>query len=770
MERFSISILRQQVYNICRLCGVDNPDKTLILGDEDVVCVMETEEPTLAKKIEECVGIQVHANDQMPQSICSLCVDKVNDFYEYRLMCASTNIQTRTFLNLPLVQPCISLMKAEPEPALPADPQDDKSLATISTQQKHGPKTRNRKKQLGGTEEPENSAEDTDFKSFPDAPSEKRTRYEHSCQYCTEKYDQPTDLERHLIVKHTPLVHKFGCGSCMEYFDTASEYKDHNLWHKLTRTAFGCFRCGKKCAKIGTLNKHVEMNVCLKRPRGSSADVKLVPDMRCAVCQKVFKTRNLYEWHGCFMRARANCPRCGKYFLKKNLLTRHFMLYCTGSLPLMEPTYMWKNEPGVGPADGVSPQNLPGGSTVPPKRGRGRPARASETMKEETLDLPLPPLLDLPDFKLESNTTDYGQNSSEGTLSCEEANKVAKESSLIEQTDKITTLLRSGASVDGNTDIATINSMLSSVNEAIATISKVRKKIKKRDRGGHDVEDEGTEKANPPMVVLSMANVKHEVPDDSSGFVPNATAPISDNHDDAGHDDGGSEAGDNHMVEDSFADRNDSDGDSSDVEIISVENYHPTGASNASTNGPLLQQMLQIKQEPMATDDGDESDFEGYEDASMFAAVKQEPLEEPVAADANQPCDTMGKHSDPLVSSSYQALRIKIKKEKGLLNASMVEDGTIDPIQTPEVDRQKTPAAAQKESLPTVEEQASSSKEGDSSVGGRPEQFGLPVIAQSNRKPTIAIIQTIDGTPILLPQPNSTVASQHPQQTMYHLK
>lgn len=37
----------------------------------------------------------------MPQSVCQLCCDKINDFYEYREMCAATNIQTRKLLGLP---------------------------------------------------------------------------------------------------------------------------------------------------------------------------------------------------------------------------------------------------------------------------------------------------------------------------------------------------------------------------------------------------------------------------------------------------------------------------------------------------------------------------------------------------------------------------------------------------------------------------------------------------------------------------------------------
>lgn len=120
---------------------------------------------------------------------------------------------------------------------------------------KRGPKTRNRKKQdAPGSDEP-GSSEDADTKPFPDGPTEKRVKFEFACQYCNEAYSQSNELERHLVVKHTPLIHKFGCGACMEYFDTASEYKDHNLWHKLSRTTFSCFRCNRKFVKVGTLNK-----------------------------------------------------------------------------------------------------------------------------------------------------------------------------------------------------------------------------------------------------------------------------------------------------------------------------------------------------------------------------------------------------------------------------------------------------------------------------------------------------------------------------------
>lgn len=36
----------------------------------------------------------------MPQSACGLCVDKINDFYEFREMCYATDVQTRKLLGL----------------------------------------------------------------------------------------------------------------------------------------------------------------------------------------------------------------------------------------------------------------------------------------------------------------------------------------------------------------------------------------------------------------------------------------------------------------------------------------------------------------------------------------------------------------------------------------------------------------------------------------------------------------------------------------------
>lgn len=72
-----------------------------------------------------CFGfVQCMKGDRMPQRVCSMCFDKINDFHEYRQMCIATNIQTRKLLNLPPEQP-------KKAPKKMTNKTDDKSAESI---------------------------------------------------------------------------------------------------------------------------------------------------------------------------------------------------------------------------------------------------------------------------------------------------------------------------------------------------------------------------------------------------------------------------------------------------------------------------------------------------------------------------------------------------------------------------------------------------------------------------------------------------------------
>lgn len=64
MERFAIKIdnsVKSNLYNICRLCGIDHPKKVSIIDALTLLGIHEPneDEPDLCRKILVCVGIKV---------------------------------------------------------------------------------------------------------------------------------------------------------------------------------------------------------------------------------------------------------------------------------------------------------------------------------------------------------------------------------------------------------------------------------------------------------------------------------------------------------------------------------------------------------------------------------------------------------------------------------------------------------------------------------------------------------------------------------------
>ncbi|XP_028038322.1 uncharacterized protein LOC114249054 [Bombyx mandarina] len=87
-----------EIYRSCRLCGAGAGYKMPIIQN----VIIDDSSIELSIKIRECLQIKVHQDDKMPPLICELCVDKVNDFYEFLDMCRRTNIRTRQRLGLPV--------------------------------------------------------------------------------------------------------------------------------------------------------------------------------------------------------------------------------------------------------------------------------------------------------------------------------------------------------------------------------------------------------------------------------------------------------------------------------------------------------------------------------------------------------------------------------------------------------------------------------------------------------------------------------------------
>lgn len=96
-----------------------------------------------------------------------------------------------------------------------------------------------------------------------------------------------------------------------------------------------------------------------------------VEDIKCFQCKKKFLTQNLFEWHGCFLKTRGNCSKCGKYYPKKQTLFKHYVL-CSGKFKAPEGSVKTEG------ANVKAPVKLTGKKQ--PKSAKAAPTRKMSTL------------------------------------------------------------------------------------------------------------------------------------------------------------------------------------------------------------------------------------------------------------------------------------------------------------------------------------------------------------------------------------------------------
>lgn len=277
-------------------------------------------------------------------------MDKINDFYEFRLMCLNTDVQTREALGLPprprtpepapkqviirkVVQPTIKIPVVK---LVDINEKLDLTNKGGFTRNKRGvsfvedppfieEKRGGRRDLKRVLEDPIDILEDRKkartVESPPPQPPSKK--YKINCAICvTEYFEYQSDLMDHLISQHTVTISKYGCASCRETFNTQSLAKDHDQTHTKSKLPYTCYKCNLTFPRPLPFNKHLSSNKC----QGSVQLAVTQEDIKCFQCKKKFITQSLFEWHACFLKSKTKCPKCGKYFQKKPALFKHYVL------------------------------------------------------------------------------------------------------------------------------------------------------------------------------------------------------------------------------------------------------------------------------------------------------------------------------------------------------------------------------------------------------------------------------------------------------------
>ncbi|XP_014092025.3 uncharacterized protein [Bactrocera oleae] len=341
--------LKANLYKICRLCGIDREDKYDILDadTEDQEPVDCDGELKLHQKIVQCIGITVCKDDRMPQSVCGLCVDKINDFYEFRDMCYATDVQTRKLLGLKGgaqkktvnadVKPSIDI-KEEAGVKRGRKRKSDEIIARIETteiKRETGPIVLANKKQRLNDPPPDTKKKGKFGKTVdkclkpkeeikeepmdmekPTTTNTHNTKFRQVCNICDQGFISKVKLDQHIAAVHMPNIPRYICTACNETIKKTNDIKSHQLWHKLTKTPYICGHCGQSLISSYAYSRHLRDHTVEIPPN------MWVLDRECPQCHHTFLTNFLYNTHLCAVRTK-KCAGCNRQLRNEVEYQRH---------------------------------------------------------------------------------------------------------------------------------------------------------------------------------------------------------------------------------------------------------------------------------------------------------------------------------------------------------------------------------------------------------------------------------------------------------------
>lgn len=152
--------------------------------------------------------------------------------------------------------------------------------------------------------------------------ADKRVKIETDivCDICYQNFETVKHRQDHYAKKHLVRTGTYGCSSCGEFYADEEQHRlHHDNVHKTKRIGYKCPMCTTKVAySLTKFEKHVASCV---DPFYST--VHVVDNIVCAKCKCRFETRNLFDWHGCFIANKKPCMKCNRVFVKKATLWRH---------------------------------------------------------------------------------------------------------------------------------------------------------------------------------------------------------------------------------------------------------------------------------------------------------------------------------------------------------------------------------------------------------------------------------------------------------------
>lgn len=77
------------------------------------------------------------------------------------------------------------------------------------------------------------------------------------CTICKERFAAKVNLDAHVRTSHIPKVERYVCTACNEVLSKSFDIKNHQLWHKLSKTPYVCGCCGESILNTYAFSRYV---------------------------------------------------------------------------------------------------------------------------------------------------------------------------------------------------------------------------------------------------------------------------------------------------------------------------------------------------------------------------------------------------------------------------------------------------------------------------------------------------------------------------------
>ena len=131
----------------------------------------------------------------------------------------------------------------------------------------------------------------------------------YNCKYCDKSFNDPSALGRHHKLHESNNVKSFSCTICDKKFTTNYYLRSHEKFHIAKK--YKCSQCPSEIKGKGPFQQHL---------RSHSMSLK------CSLCEKVFKRRDLLKYHvnGFHnMAEKVSCTQCTSTFKSIRYLRKH---------------------------------------------------------------------------------------------------------------------------------------------------------------------------------------------------------------------------------------------------------------------------------------------------------------------------------------------------------------------------------------------------------------------------------------------------------------